>query len=117
MLFQHATEVIPVRKAAVFGDLFDRLIRVAQEMAGAVEAIAQEHAHRGHSHLGAEEMIQIPDTHPGSPGGILRVDASREIGLEEVHCFCHADVEFLVRPRFRRQFSEIRRIPTAHSKI
>ena len=106
MLFQHAAEVIAVRESTVLRDLLDGLIRVAQEMAGAVEAIAQEYAHWCHSHLRAEEMIQVPDTDSGGTGGILRADAFREIGLEKIHRFRDAHVEFLIGPSPSRQFSQ-----------
>jgi len=39
VLLEHAAEIIPVRKSAVLRDLLDRLVGVAQEMAGPVEPV------------------------------------------------------------------------------
>jgi len=64
MLFEHAAEVISIGEAAIFRDLFDGLVRVAEEVTGAVEAVAEEHAHGSHPHLGTEEVIQVSHAHP-----------------------------------------------------
>ena len=79
MLLQHAAEVVAVREAAVFRDLFDRLIGVAEQMAGTVEPVVEQDTHRSHADLGPEQMVQIPDTDTGGPGGIFSADLAGEV--------------------------------------
>ena len=106
MLLEHAAEIIAVGKAAVLRNLFDGLFRMTEEMAGAVEAVAEEDTHGGEADLRAEEVIEVAHADPGGPGGVVGIDPAPEVGMKKLHRLVDATVQFLVGPRLGRQFRE-----------
>ncbi len=107
MLFQHAAETVAIREAAIFRHLFDALIRVTEQVAGAVEPVVQEHAHRSHANLRSEQVIQIPDTDACGTSCIFGTDLAREIFLEKCHRLFDSAIEFLVGPGFCGELGEL----------
>lgn len=106
MLLEHAAEIIAIRETAVLRNLLDRLLGVAEEVAGAVEPVAEEDAHRCHADLGAKEVIEIANANPSGAGGVVSINAAGEVALEELHRFADPIVELLIGPRFGRQLGE-----------
>ena len=67
-------------------------------MAGLVEAVVQQHTHRGDAKLGAEEVIQISNADTRCLSSVLSVDLAGEVGFKKLHRFLHTRVELLVGP-------------------
>ncbi len=83
------------------------MVGVAEEMAGPVEPVAEEHAHGRETHLGTKRWFRFRTLTPAARAASTALMAAREVDLEEIHRPGHAWIELSsVGPGFRGQLAE-----------
>lgn len=98
MQAQHAAEVMAIGQAAAFGDLLNALSAMAQHLAGGIETVAQQDAHRGLAAVLSEEMVEVASAQAGVAGNLRGAELQAKVLVHEFHGAQQAGVEVLFLP-------------------